>query len=677
MPAASETVRWGIVSTGAIARTLALALQSAEHATLTAVASRAMDKADAFADEFGAEHRFDDYHKLFASDACDAVYIATPHTSHARLAIHAAEAGKHVFVEKPAGVNRPEVDAAIEAAVTHGVYFAEAFKERRHPVALKLVELLKDRAIGEVRLIRAHFGFGIGPGGDPESRILNPELAGGGILDVGCYAVNLTRLLAGAAAGGEPHFRHPAQSRGVARLGETGVDEVASASMLFDTGVVGEVSTGIRTPGNTGLTVLGDGGAIRCPDPWANDREQGGRFTIEVHRNGADPETLTLDCPVTAFTLEIDAASRDILDGRNEASPPGMTFDDSLSNAGTLDQWRRDVKLSYPCEEPEGFDRPVHGRPLKKRRDAPMAYRRVPGLDKPVARMVMGCDNQVSFAQAAVMFDAWYEAGGNAFDTAHLYGGGLQERLLGRWLASRGVRDDCVIISKGAHTPYCYPHDIDRQLCESQERMGLDRSDIYILHRDNPDVPVGEFVDCLSAHVDAGRITLFGGSNWTLDRIAEANAYAEKHGKHPFSVLSNNFSLARMLEPVWPGCVASSDPESIAWLTEHRMANFAWSSQARGFFAAPDAEPLRTGVNSWDDEGNRERRRRAFELAEKYGVSGINIAAAYVLSQPFPSFALIGPRRLSELRTSLPALAIELSDAERAYLDLRSDDKPA
>jgi len=124
------------------------------------------------------------------------------------------------------------------------------------------------------------------------------------------------------------------------------------------------------------------------------------------------------------------------------------------------------------------------------------------------------------------------------------------------------------------------------------------------------------------------------------------------------TVMSNNFSLARMVKPVWDGCVAASDPASVAYLAEHQIANFAWSSQARGYFLSPDAVGMNTqweAESPFDDEGNRERRRRAFAMAEAKGCSALNIAAAYVINQPFPSFALIGPRRLMETTTSMPA----------------------
>jgi len=673
MPA--SPVRFGIISTGAIAKTMAKALHDAPSATPAAVASRSLDSAKAFADEFDIPHAFGSYDEMLASPEIDAVYIATPHTSHAQWAIRAANAGKHVFVEKPAGLNRPQVEAIIEAAIANGVLFAEAFKERRHPQTARLVQLLKDNAIGEVQIIRCHFGFNAGF--NPDSRLFNPDLAGGGIMDVGCYPVALTRLLAAACIPGHTdHFAHPAYLKGLAKFAPTGVDQAAAATLRFDNGPIAELSTGVHTPANIGLTLIGTDGHIHAPDPWANDRKEGGTFNIEVHRKASDPETITIDEPMTSYALEAEAMARDILAGRTEASAPGFTHADSLSQAQTLDDWRRQIALVFPDETPARFTGPLHGRPLAKSPDAPMTYGQVPGLDKAVSRFVMGCDNHTTFYQTAPLWDAWFEAGGNAWDTAWQYGKGEQERRLGEWLETRGVRDQCVVISKGAHTPHCYPDAIDKQLPESLERMQIDHSEIYVLHRDNLDVPVGEFVDCLSAHVDAGRTRVFGGSNWSLERILEANDYAKKNNKHPFTVVSNNFSLARMYDPVWKGCVASSDPESVATLTEHQLANFSWSSQARGWFVEPDGQALQTGVNSWDHEPNRQRRRRAFDLANDMGVSAINIAAAYVLNQPFPSFALIGPRMLRELTTSLPALSITLSPEQLAWLDLRSDTKP-
>jgi aryl-alcohol dehydrogenase-like predicted oxidoreductase len=303
-----------------------------------------------------------------------------------------------------------------------------------------------------------------------------------------------------------------------------------------------------------------------------------------------------------------------------------------------------------------------------------MKYGRIPHLDKEVSRLVMGVDNQKTLSHATVMFDDFFERGGNMFDTAHIYGGGLHERILGQWIKLRSVRDRVAVIVKGAHTPFCTPRDLNKQFLVSLERLQTDRADIYMLHRDNTDVPVGEFVDVLNEHVKAGRIKAFGGSNWTLARVDEANAYAKERGLQGFSVVSNNFSLARMVDPVWAGCIAASDAQSRAWFERTQTPLLPWSSQARGFFLEGNASPQKTDdkelVRCWYSEDNFERLKRATELAEKKNVRPINIALAYVLNQPFPTFALIGPRMLSETRTSLPGLDVQLTAEEVRWLNL-------
>ena len=167
---------------------------------------------------------------------------------------------------------------------------------------------------------------------------------------------------------------------------------------------------------------------------------------------------------------------------------------------------------------------------------------------------------------------------------------------------------------------------------------------------------------------------VFGGSNWTLARVDEANAYAKAKGLQGFGVVSNNFSLARMVEPPWAGCVSASDPDSRAWFARTRISLLAWSSQARGFFiperAHPDKRDDAELVRCWYSDDNFQRLARVNELAKKRNVLPINIALAYVLNQPFPAFALIGPRQLSETRTSLAALDVELSPDELRWLNL-------
>ena len=672
----AHEVRWGILGPGTIAKAFACGVAQAGAGKIIALASRSADRARAFAGEMKLDSPtiYDDYAALLADDRIHAVYIATLHPDHARLAIAAAYAGRHVFVEKPAGLNHPEVMAAVEAARVNGTLFLEAFKDRAHPQLAKVRELLQAGVIGQPRFMHASFGFG-GAWFEPTHRLFDKNLAGGGILDVGCYPIEYARAIAGAIVN-QP-FADPVDVRGVGHLGETGIDEVASASLRFKSGFIAEVSTAIRANLDNVVAVYGSEGHLRIPNPWLNDREKATASHIEVHRNGEDTVTHTIDAKYSAFGYEALAAAQAVANGQTQGQH--MTWADSLGQAATLDAWRKQIGLQYPHETPEGFTAPINGQPLGtvgETADKPMAYGHLAGLDKPIAKLIMGCDNQTTFAHCAVMFDDYWQRGGNAFDTAFIYGGGLMEQLVGRWIKSRGVRDQAVIIAKGIHTPFDAPQHIGWQLDQSLDRLQTDHADVYLMHRDNPAIAVGEFIDVLHDLAEAGRIGAFGGSNWSLQRIAQANAYAEQHGKRKMTASSNNFSLARMVKPVWTGCVAASDPDSVAFLTQHQLANFAWSSQARGFFVSRDAVGMQT---PWEADGpfisddNKQRRQRAFELAEQYGVSAINIAAAYVVNQPFPSFALIGPRTLEETATSMPALSVKLSEQELAYLDLRAD----
>jgi len=304
-----------------------------------------------------------------------------------------------------------------------------------------------------------------------------------------------------------------------------------------------------------------------------------------------------------------------------------------------------------------------------------MKYGRIDGVDKPVSRVALGTmleGAEFPAVQGGVLFDGFFEAGGTCFDTAYLYSGGLSEQVFGQWMQSRGVREDVVVLGKGAATPFCDPESLTSQLLVSLDRMQTDYVDLYMMHRDNLEIPVGEFVEVLNEHQAAGRMRAFGVSNWSLARVEEANEYAAAHGLTGFSALSNNFSLARLVEPIWPGSIATSDADSRAWFTRTQTPLFPWSSQARGFFAvgAPDNVADPELVRCWYSDDNFERLARVRALAGERGVLPITVALAYVLSQPFPTFPLIGPRSLHELETSLPALGLELSTDELEWLNL-------
>lgn len=664
-------LRWGILSTGNIARTFAAGVRRSSTGSLVAVASRSQSSADQFGDEFDIPKRYAGYEALLADPDVDAVYIATPHPLHAEWAIKAAEAGKHILCEKPLALNYPQAQAVIEAAREHDVFLMEAFMYRCHPQTARLVELIRQGVIGDVRMIQAAFGFHARVG--PEHRLLSNALGGGAILDVGCYPVSMARLIAGAALGRD--FANPVKVFGAGKLNPTtGVDEYAVGTLEFEGGIVAQIATGVMLDMRNVVHIFGAEGDILLTSPWV-PVPHGGVTDIIVQRRGEPKRIVEVECDEWLYAIEADTVARNI--DRRQAPSPAMSWDDSLGNMHTLDRWRQAIGLTYDQEQPDAPEMKltVSRRPLARRSNHRMSYGRIAGVDKPISRLVLGVDNQENIAYASVMLDAFFEHGGNAFDTAFVYGNGKHEALLGQWIRNRGIREEVVILDKGAHTPFCTPEDMNRQFAISLERLQTDYVDIYMLHRDNPQVPVGEFVEALNEHYRAGRMRAFGGSNWTIERIEAANAYAAAHGLQGFSAISNNFSLARMVEPPWEGCLSASTPEFRAWLTRAQMPLLPWSSQARGFFlddTAPDfkADPER--VRCWFSDDNFERLRRARELAKKYGVLPINIALAYVLHQPFPTFPLIGPRTLYELRTSLPALDVTLTPDEVKWLNLEA-----
>lgn len=662
-------IRWGILGPGDIAKAFAGGVAGSRTGTIVALGARNPGKAG-LAQTFPGARILDGYQALLDEPDVDAVYIAIPHPGHAEWAIKAAEAGKHVLCEKPLALTAFDADAMIHAARKAGTFLGEAFMYRLHPQTLKLVELIKSGIIGEIRMIKSSFGFAM-PGFMPQHRLYANDLAGGGILDVGGYPVSMARLIAGAAVG-KP-FADPDKVVGAAHLGQSGVDEWASALLHFAGGVVAEVSCSISLNQDNVLRILGTKGRIEVPDFWfAGGNRDVGLGKIDVIGSDGKRETISVNESRHLYSFEVDAAGEAILAGRQEFAWPGMSWADSLGTLRVLDKWRAAVGLEYDIEKPAKRINTISGRPLRTDGTA-IAKRRIPGLAKPASVVALGFEDFRTFSSGSILLDAFFEAGGNLFDTGYVYGAGYTETLLGQWLKTRGVREQSVIIAKGAHSPLCYPDVIGKQLAQSLDRLQTDHVDIYFMHRDNPDVPVGEFVDAMDAEAKAGRIRgPFGGSNWTMARMDEAIAYAEKNGKQKPGALSNNFSLAEMLEPIWAGCITSSTDDWKAWLTRRQMPNFAWSSQGRGFFtdrAGRDRKDNEELVRVWYSEKNFGRRDRAIELAQRLGKSPIHVALAYVLAQPFPSVPLIGPRTLDELEDSLKALDIALSQEDVAWLD--------
>jgi aryl-alcohol dehydrogenase-like predicted oxidoreductase len=299
--------------------------------------------------------------------------------------------------------------------------------------------------------------------------------------------------------------------------------------------------------------------------------------------------------------------------------------------------------------------------------------------------MIFHPDNKKDLAYR--LLDAFVEHGGNLIDTAEIYGDpeeyGYSELTIGKWLSERKNRDQVIILTKGCIPGTCIPihssgstispDGIKNAITGSLKRLQTDYLDIWMLHRDETKVHVGEIIETLNEQVFAGNIRSFGASNWSVQRINEANLYAQAHGLKGFSCASPHFSLAVAKEPYWPDTVITVERDR-AWYRTNQFPLFAWSSLGRGFFSRGSQEysgdPELVRVFYSDD--NFERLERARQLGARKGVNAIEIALAYVVNQDFPAIALMGPATVDELTTNINAAKIELTEKELNWLDLKS-----
>jgi len=315
-------------------------------------------------------------------------------------------------------------------------------------------------------------------------------------------------------------------------------------------------------------------------------------------------------------------------------------------------------------------------------------------LDKPISVMGMGTmifhpDTQ---ERDASLLDRFVEGGGTYIDTAEVYGAveehGYSEMVIGEWLRARpGMRERVVLTTKGLIPGYCAPihpggakidpESIHKAIDGSLQRLQTDYLDMWMFHRDDPAHPVGPLVDALDEEVRAGRIKTYGGSNWTTQRIAEAIAYARASGKAEMAASSPQFSLAVANEPYWPNTVTTSADDR-QWFADNDFLLVAWSALGRGFFARGDRadESDADLVRVFYSDENFARKARAEELATARGMSLFEVALAYATNQSFPVVALSGPETVDQVVTSTAAGDLELSAAERDWLDLTSDERP-
>jgi len=259
-------------------------------------------------------------------------------------------------------------------------------------------------------------------------------------------------------------------------------------------------------------------------------------------------------------------------------------------------------------------------------------------------------------------------------------------------MQARGSRDKIVLITKGAaHSEdrrRMTPFDIASDLHDSLARLKTDYVDLYLLHRDDPSVPVEPIIDTLNEHLRAERFRAFGASNWSHQRIETANVYARANELEPFVASSPQFSLADPLGEPWPLCITISSSAGAAareWYAQTKIPLLAWSPLASGFFSGRfrrdnlhtfgDREWDRVCVRTYASEQNFQRLERAGILAAEKELTAAQIALAYVMNQSMNVFAVIGPRNSENYRASLAASQVRLTVQEMAWLDLSSDSR--
>jgi xylose dehydrogenase (NAD/NADP) len=247
-------VRWGVLSTANIGREAVIpAIQLSNNGELVAVASRDARKARDFASELGVPASYGSYEALISAKDVDAVYIPLPNSLHREWTIRAAEAGKHILCEKPLAMNAKECAEMEDAARLNDVKLMEAFMYRFHPRTLKVFELVRGKVLGDLRLIHSAFSFCLT---SPTDIRLQPELGGGSLMDVGCYCVNISRMIAA---------QNPMEVQAYAKWGVTGVDEQMACSLRFANGLLAQFDCGFVLSHRQFYQVVGTKGVLDVP----------------------------------------------------------------------------------------------------------------------------------------------------------------------------------------------------------------------------------------------------------------------------------------------------------------------------------------------------------------------------------------------------------------------------
>ena len=322
-------IRWGIAGLGNIAHKFAQDIQLVPGAILSAVGSRNKDKALAFGAEYGAQHCYGSYEELFACDEVDVIYVATPHISHRELSIKAMDAGKHVLCEKPFGINRSDTESMIESAQNNGVFLMEALWSRFNPSIVRVKEQVDNGAIGKTKYLHADFAF-YSLDRSEEGRLLNPELGGGSILDIGIYPIFLAYLILGK----------PEKILATSNFYKTGVE--IQTSMIFSyTDAQAILYSGLNSKSEMKAEISGTSGTIYLDPRW---HETEG-YTLELNN-----ERQHFDLPTdgNGYTYEIEEVNSCIISGKLQSEL--WSHQNSLDLMELMDEVRALGQVKFPFE---------------------------------------------------------------------------------------------------------------------------------------------------------------------------------------------------------------------------------------------------------------------------------------------------------------------------------------
>ncbi len=327
-----KAIRWGVLGCGGIAKKFIASSKVVESADVVAVASASGKRAEAFAKEQGVPRGYDSYAELLSDASIDAVYVANTHNFHHETVLQALNADKAVLCEKPMAINAKQTREMIDLARSRDLFLMEAMWMRFLPSVVQVRKWIEEGRIGRPRRVYANFGFNISF--PPEHRMVNPDLAGGALLDLGIYPLSMASMIASGVA--------PKKISSVIGMGETGVDVDDLIMLSYPDGLGAQLSCGFDVPVNCIAEIVGEQGTISLPHVFIG-------ATSVTLKTEQEEKTIHSKFPeIEGFQFEIDAASQCILNGEKECSV--MPLDETLVLAETMDAIRKDCGLKYPGE---------------------------------------------------------------------------------------------------------------------------------------------------------------------------------------------------------------------------------------------------------------------------------------------------------------------------------------